>query len=135
MRDVELILRFFALRHSLDRYEKPMKDFLSRYMRKHANDDDAAIARYRNEFLGVVAAVSAHLPTRPFHIFAGFNSSAFDSVFRAFALHLEAVPDDVAARYHDLSHSAEFEALVKGGTTDVEQVRGRMRLAESALFG
>lgn len=30
MRDVELILRFFAFRHAVEHYEKPMKDFLSR---------------------------------------------------------------------------------------------------------
>lgn len=135
MRDVELILRFFAFRYAVDRYEKPMKDFLSRYMRRHAQDADEQIARYRDEFTGVLEAVTEHLPERPFHIYAGFNSSAFDSVFSAFALHLDDIPDDVTERYERLSHSDEFEDLVKGGTTDVEQVRGRIRLAENALFG
>jgi hypothetical protein len=85
MRDVELILRFFALRHASDQYEKPMKDFLSRYMRAHARDPEDLIERYRAEFLGALSAVSEYLGERPFHIYAGFNSSAFDSVFCAFA--------------------------------------------------
>lgn len=135
MRDIELILRFFAFRHAVHKYEKPMKDFLSRYMRRHARDDAEQIARYREEFTDVLAAVTEQLPERPFHIYAGFNSSAFDSVFRAFASHLDDIPEDVAARYERLSGSDEFEDLVKGGTTDVEQVHGRIRLAEGALFG
>jgi hypothetical protein len=135
MRDVELILRFIAFRHAVDRYEKPMKDFLSRYMRAHAHDNNEQIERYRQEFTDVLIAVTEHLPARPFHIYAGFNSSAFDSVFRAFALHLNEIPPDVAERYEQLSGSDEFEALVKGGTTDVEQIRGRIQLAENVLFG
>ena len=86
MRDVELILRFFAFRHAADRYEKPMKDFLSRHAGTHSHDDDEQIMRYREEFTDVLDAVTERLPERPFHIYAGFNSSAFDSVFRAFAL-------------------------------------------------
>lgn len=135
MRDIELILRFFAFRHAVDRYEKPMKDFLSRYMRQHSQGGDEQIKYYREEFTDVLGAVTEHLPARPFHIYAGFNSSAFDSVFRAFALHLNEIPHDVAERYEQLSKSDEFEALVKGGTTDVEQIRGRIQLAEDVLFG
>ena len=112
-----------------------MKDFLSRYMRRHARDDADQIARYREEFTGVLEAVATNLPERPFHIYAGFNSSAFDSVFRAFALHLDDIPEDITKRYKQLAGSDEFEDLVKGGTTDVEQVRSRIRLAEDALFG
>jgi hypothetical protein len=134
MRDVELILRFFAFLHAVDRYEKPMKDFLSRYMRAHAQDGDEQIEHYRDEFTSVLAAITKYLPPRPFHIYAGFNSSAFDSVCRAFARHINRIPGDVADRYARLSGSDEFEALVKGGTTDVEQIRGRIRLAEDVLF-
>lgn len=134
MRDIELILRFFAFRYSVDQYEKPMKDFLSRYMRAHAQDNDKQIERYRKEFTDVLDAVTEHLPERPFHIYAGFNSSAFDSVFRAFAFHLNGIPSDIGERYAQLSGSDAFEALVKGGTTDVEQIRGRIKLAEDVLF-
>jgi hypothetical protein len=135
MRDVELILRFFALFHAADRYEKPMKDFMSRYMRRHARSDEQAIERYRQEFTRTLDAVVEHLGERPFHLYAGFNSSAYDSVFCAFARHLDKIPEDVGQRYRKLAKSKELEDLVRGGTTDVEQVRGRMTLVEEALFG
>jgi hypothetical protein len=134
MRDVELILRFFALHHAADRYEKPMKDFMSRYMRTHARADPALIEQYRAEFTRTLSAVTEHLPRRPFHLYAGFNSSAYDSVFCAFASHLDVIPRDIATRYEDLAKSSGLEALVRGGTTDVEQVRGRLQLASQALF-
>lgn len=136
MRDVELILRFFALFHAIDSYEKPMKDFMSRYMRKHANADPQTIDALRAEFTGALQSVHATLGGKPFHIFAGFNSSAFDSVFSSFARHVGLdLPSDVGERYQALRESKEFEALVRGGTTDVDQVRDRMKLAEARLFG
>jgi hypothetical protein len=134
MRDVELILRFFALFHASDRYEKPMKDFMSRYMRTHANATEELIEQYRYEFTATIETIAENLGSRPFHLYAGFNSSAFDSVSCSFARHLDAIPADVVERYLELSGSKAFEDLVRGGTTDVEQVRGRMALAERTLF-
>lgn len=135
MRDVELILRFFALYHALDRYEKPMKDFMSRYMRRHSGLPPQEIDAYRVEFTQTLQLVTQGLGERPFHLYAGFNSSAFDSVFSACAANIDRVPSDLARRYKRLASSKRFEELVRGGTTDVDQVRGRMRLARDALFG
>jgi Protein of unknown function DUF262 len=134
MRDVELILRFFALHHALNLYEKPMKDFMSRYMRRHTHPDAAAIDGYRQEFIDTLEAVAGTLGDRPFHLYAGFNSSAFDSVFCAFADNLDRIPDDIAKRYKALARSRDLQDLVRSGTTDVEQVRSRMALAKRALF-
>jgi len=134
MRDVELILRFLALRHARNQYEKPMKDFMSRYMRRHAHASTQNIDTFQREFVETLAAVSESLPARPFSLYAGFNSSAFDSVFCSFAEHLADVPADIAERYSRLAGSQEFEDLVRGGTTDVEQVLGRMEMAENSLF-
>lgn len=133
-RDVELILRFFSLLHAAGAYEKPMKDFLSRYMKRHQNAPEAQLDDYRAEFTGVVEAVREELGERPFHLYAGFNSSAYDAVFVALAKHLADVPDDVGERWETLSESDDFERLVRGGTTDVEQVRGRVEMAERELF-
>lgn len=134
MRDVELILRFFSLLHAADRYEKPIKDFMSRYMRTHADAPAEQVSEYRAEFIDTMNSILRSLGEKPFHLYAGFNSSAFDSVACAFAKHLEEVPDDIGERYSALAMSTEFEDLVRGGTTDVEQVRGRMEMAEQRLF-
>ncbi len=135
MRDMELILRFFSLRHALDEYEKPLKDFMSRYMRRHANAPAQEIDVYRLEFTQPVDAVHETLGDRPFHLRAGLNSSAFDAVFVAFADNIHAIPPDVNERFRALAASQSFQDLIRSGTTDVEQVRRRMALAGRELFG
>jgi len=39
LRDIEFILRFFALFKSGDSYEKPMKSFLTDFQKKHKSGD------------------------------------------------------------------------------------------------
>src|SRR6185369_10198991 len=135
MRDVELILRFYSLRHALGSYEKPIKDFMSRWMRAHVNPSAADLDRYRDEFVQTAEGIYSRLGRRPFHLYAGFNSSAYDSVFVAYSENLDSIPDDLALRWDKLSQSREFEELVRGGTTDVEQVRGRIAMTRKSLFG
>ena len=134
MRDVELILRFFSLRFALDSYEKPMKDFMSRYMRQHAQADPEQLEGYRDTFARTVASVHEHLGERPFHLRAGLNASVYDCVFCAFSRNLDSIPADIDERYKQLIGSEEFEDLVRSGTTDVAQVRKRMTLAAQQLF-
>lgn len=135
MRDVELILRFFSLKHANAVYEKPMKDFMSRYMRTHAHASAGQIDGYREEFSRTVSAVHASLGDRPFHLRAGLNSSVFDAVSIAFSRNLDAIPTDILTRYQAMTVSDDFTDLVSSGTTDVEQVRRRLALAEQRLFG
>jgi hypothetical protein len=134
MRDEELVLRFLALLHAFPRYEKPMKDFMSRYMRQHAHATPADIERYRSEFVDTMTTILERLGPRPFHVYAGFNSSVFDSVACAFARHVSSIPNDIKMRFQTLARSDALERVVKGGTTDVEQIRARMKLAEESLF-
>ena len=134
MRDVELILRFFALKHAADRYEKPMKDFMSRYMSTHATASASDIASFKAEFTQAVDIIRERLGAKPFHLYAGFNSSAFDAVMVAVANHAADVPDDFADRWEHLAATDDLRNAVTGGTTDVDQVRARLNLVEEQLF-
>lgn len=134
MRDVELILRFFALRHASDQYEKPMKDFMSRYMSAHSQAAGSTLDGFRAEFIAATEVVRSRLGEKPFHLYSGFNSSAYDAVMVAVSKHIDEVPKDFAARWERMANSDELRAAVTGGTTDVDQVRGRIALAEESLF-
>lgn len=135
MRDAELILRFFALRHANSKYSKPMKDFMSKYMKTHANAQPETIESFTNEFEQTCQVVVECLGEKPFHLYSGFNSSAFDAVFTAVAKNLGSVPDDLADRWARTADSTELSDLVRGGTTDVDQVRGRLNHVHQELFG
>ncbi|HUT74437.1 MAG TPA: DUF262 domain-containing protein [Armatimonadota bacterium] len=133
-RDIELILRFLALHHDAHRYDRPMKDFLSNYMRTHQSDQDASRA-YTKLFANTTTAVLDSLGERPFHIRAGLNAAVFDSVYAAFARHATAIPPDIKGRYHRLVSDKEYQAAVSSATTDREVVTKRLALADKTLFG
>lgn len=134
MRDVELILRFFALLHASEKYQKPMKDFMSKYMVTHRADNPSHILAYESEFTETMKIISSRLGEKPFHLYSGFNSSVYDSVAIAVAKHRDSIPADFEKRWETLSKSDELRELVTGGTTDVDQVQARLTLVEQALF-
>lgn len=134
-RDVELILRFLALSKRGEEYTKPMKQFLSDFMRNHKKDCEDDIVKFKNIFEKTTKAVLISLGARPFHIRAGLNAAAFDSVYTAFSHHLDKIPEDIRKRYDALLENIEFNEATKGATTDNEIVKRRISLANQILFG
>ena len=133
MRDIELILRFFALHEDWKRYQKPMKEFLNAFMKKHQHDED--FAKYESLFVATTRSVLKALRSRPFHIKAGLNAAVFDAVYVAFARGGGSVPADVRSRFKRLIRNEEFLQLVGVSTTDERVVRRRLDMAREGLFG
>ena len=79
-RDVELILRFFALSHAAKEYKKPMKDFLSAFMYDHRDPGEATLRQFRAQFTETATALLKHLGPKPFHIRAGLNANTVRQV-------------------------------------------------------
>jgi len=132
LKDIELILRFLALYKAGDKYEKPMKSFLTDFMRDHK------LGQLNRElepvFVKATDAVKKSLGARPFHLRAGLNAPVFDAVFVAFADHPEELPKDIGARYQRLLADADFAKWTGRATTDVEAVKQRIVLARKYLF-
>ena len=133
-RDVELILRFFALSEASESYVKPMKHFLNQFMRESVNFDKIKLADLRTRFQDTTDAVLKTLGEKPFHIRAGLNAAVFDSVYVAFAQDSESHVDDGRQRFEKLIHDDEYLQHVTSGTTDVATVAKRLRIA-STVFG
>ena len=132
-KDMELLVRFFAMR-DLTGYAKPMKDFLSKFMRKNKNPVDEVLQHSHEVFDGTCRAVVETLGSRPFHVRAGLNSAVFDAVMVAFSNHLDHPIDDVAQRYRRLIENEEFDQCTRQGTTDKDVVHERFRKASELLF-
>jgi hypothetical protein len=131
-----LILRFFALFKDEQKYDRPMKEFLSTFMA--ANRHGSHGKELSGVFLAVSKSVVECLGERPFHIRAGLNAAAFDAVSVAFARNLdriEGMRKKLKERYRRLKESDEFTALTLSATTDKDTVKGRISLACSGLFG
>jgi len=134
-RDVELILRFLALRFSADEYEKPMKDFLSKFMGIHRRDAPDDLNNYKETFQSAAEAIVTQLGEKPFHIRAGLNAAVCDSVITAFSRNLNRVPADIRERFGALVKDEAFLRSVSSGTTDKEVVASRVKAARTRLFG
>jgi hypothetical protein len=134
-KDKELMLRFFTLQgENIKKYEKPLKDFLNKFMRRNRNPGEVDLKKMRTVFEDSCAGVAAALGKKPFHIKAGLNSAVFDSVMAAFSAHLQKTPKDIEGRYKALVNNPDYLKLVRSGTTDDETVRKRFDLAEKTLF-
>lgn len=132
MRDVELLLRFFALGERHQRYKKSMKDFLSAFMKEQQMSADNV--RFKQIFRRTVDLVKDALGVNPFRIRAGLNAAIFDSVMVAFAL-CDTVPQDIQDRYRALLRNKAYVTAVTAHTTDEETVSSRLKIARESLFG
>lgn len=134
-RDVELILRFLALFENSRKYEKPMKDFLNKFMATNRRPDEASLDAFREIFERTATQIEQSLGQKPFHIRAGLNAAVFDSVFVTVARHIASIPPDLRERYSTLIHDPRYLALVTSATTDKDVVQRRLNLAEETLIG
>lgn len=135
-RDAELILRYMALYHNLERYRKPMKGFLSDYMHKNRDPADAFISGERDRFLRTCRLVldrMGGIPLRNNRI----SPPVFDAVFVTAARNLDAFngDGDLPARLRRLMADPSFVECVTRATADPRTVRERLSLARDGLCG
>jgi uncharacterized protein with ParB-like and HNH nuclease domain len=134
-KDVKLILRYMSLFHKSSDYEKPMKEFLNQFMGKNKNPSNIFLNDEATRFKRTCDTLVKHLGERPFHPKGPLNPSVFDSIFIAFAKHLDSIPEDIHERLKKLREKHEFQRYTSDATTDVEIVTKRLKLAEEILFG
>lgn len=134
-KDVKLILRYMSLFHRSSDYEKPMKEFLNQFMDKNKNPSDKFLTDEATRFRHTCDILVKHLGERPFNPKGPLNPSVFDSIFIAFAKHLDSIPRDTPDRLKKLRDNQEFQKLTSDATTDAEVVIKRLKLAEEILFG
>ena len=133
-RDIELLVRFFAMK-DISAYKKPMKEFLSKFMRQNKDATDTTLKNSRDVFMRTCRSVVEKLGEKPFHVRSGLNPAVLDAVMVAFSMHLDRIPDDISIRYKDLIESGDFDQDTKRRTTDVERVHARFWQASQRLFG
>ncbi len=133
-RDVELLVRFFAMR-DISNYQKPMKDFLSIFMKKNQCPSEESLTQSKQIFQDTCSQLLESLGEKPFHGRSGVNVAVMDSVMVAFSENLDSIPTDIRERYDRLRADEEFIARTRQGTTDVTIVRERFHQAKMALFG
>ncbi len=137
LRDVELILRFFAMRDGWKTYEKPMKSFLNNFMigKKQLGEPDAEKARCI--FKQTCADVINQFGEKPFHLRSGtLNPGLLDAVMVMMSFAGEKGITDSKARYDVLLSDQTFlDSVVTRSTSDTKMVRQRFEHAQRIMLG
>ena len=133
-KDVELILRAFALSNYLDEYEKPMKESLNKISGQHKKGDHKEVEKFMRTFPIVCKLIVGTFTEKPFHVRGPLNTSVFDSVFCTLINNLNKIPDDLGKRYEKLIKDKKFVELTSLGTTDTKIVNERFDYVENKLI-
>ena len=133
-KDVQLILRILALYHDIDNYQKPLRDFLSKFMSRNRNPSDEFLKTERLRFEKTCDSLIKYLGEKPFTPRGPLNSAVLDSVFVAFMKNLGAIPSDINKRFAQLMANLDFGSSIGQSTTDPEMVHSRLAIAEKILF-
>ncbi|SAL50878.1 hypothetical protein AWB73_05298 [Caballeronia turbans] len=137
LKDLELILRFFALFYQAKSYKRPMKEFLNRYMASNMNLQAVGEDALRSLFETTAAAIRQFIGVRAFRLKAAINAAVADSVMvgvaRRLATGAVAHPEDFKTAYDTLLQDSEFLKASGRSTADEEFVRLRLERATNAF--
>lgn len=138
MKDVELILRFWAMKESFSRYTKPMVDFINGYCSRNRNPSEEYLACIKKDFLDTISIFNEAVPEKLFRPARALNVALFESCMVGLSTRLERTPieeSEVCSLYHELLEYPEFEELISQSTADAKNVKRRMEIAIAMFAG
>jgi len=137
MRDEELILRFLALHFNTENYQKPMKEFLNRYMAANRHLQLQSADQLTKVFSNTIEVIDGALGRRAFRPVRGLNAAVFDSIMVGVTRRLERgnISDIEAFKkeYHSLLSNEDFEERTQKSTADELSVERRLEMATQAF--
>jgi hypothetical protein len=136
-KDVELLLRFFALNFDIGSYDRPMKLFLANFMRRNQHLKEYPADVLDTAFLPTVALASNVLGPKAFRPQRALNASVTDAILVGTARRLstKAINDKDGYRSaveHVLTDDS-FKELYRVGTTNKDRVTARISRIADAL--
>ncbi len=131
-KDIELILRLFALFEKWEHYEKPMLRYLNKAMDAERSFCSDRATRFTRRFPKVVKIVNDAFP-KPFRPRGVINSAVLEAVMITLLENDDISARDLKNRYEKLITKKEFLTLITGGTTDTLAVKNRITLARKIL--
>ncbi len=135
-KDVELLLRIFSLVGSDKGYEKPMKEYLNKAMKKHQSGNTKKVTSFLKVFPKVTEYVISELGEKPFNLRGPINVSALDSVMAVLIENQSKLSKiSLSDRYANLVVDDEFLEDTTVNTTDTKTVNSRMERVKSVFFG
>lgn len=137
LKDLEMILRFFAFYYSGDEYSKPMKNFLNKYMGKNRDLECQSEDELKEVFGKTTASLKDLVGKDAFRPKGVLNAAVLDSVMTGVAKRIQHRPienrQDVVRQLRDLFKNEKYLEAVTTGTSEDKKVRTRHELALEAF--
>lgn len=137
LKDKELILRYLALCDEFENYQRPMGDFLTKYMKKHSDASDRFLDNIAENFNRSIQFIYDAVGSRAFKPQRAVNAANFDAIMVGVTKNLENVFSLDAVRlreiYNELIVNPDFVAYTVKATADESSVKGRINLAIEAF--
>lgn len=137
LKDQELILRFLALHFELERYEKPMKEFLNKFAKKHRLAGKKFLSTATKIFTSTIDVVSQNLGNGVFRPERSLNAAVFDSVMVGLANRISRGPienpEAIGEAYIRLFEDKDYRMAISYATSDVGSVETRINKATEAF--
>jgi hypothetical protein len=133
LKDMEMILRFFAFYYHSQHYRSPMKDFLNRYMASNQTLARQNEADLTTVFETTTATIAEFIGDRAFRPVRAVNAAVIDSVMTGVARRLAAGPIQKREQLHEyyraLLKNKDYWNAVQTGTSQEANVKARLDLA------
>lgn len=152
MRDMEFILRYFAL--ASQKWDQnatgaiSLKKFLNQYMGKNRSPNKEALKAYRDQFLSTIEFIYKEIGGDAFHNVSAirrgqsagkFNPTIFDSIAIATYLALQegkkVKTKDLKANRQLLLGDEKYQDLIRNRTTSENRIAERITMALEYLYG
>lgn len=137
LRDVELILRFFAFLEGWREYERPVKTFINKYCDKHKDADGEKLESLTQLFKNTLKPFSENLGKNAFRI-NSLNAAFFDSAMVGVAERIrnnsEPINDKLfLGAYNSLKNNEAFIKAISVSTSLQDSVNTRFSMAIEAF--
>ncbi|WP_028672440.1 DUF262 domain-containing protein [Saccharospirillum impatiens] len=152
MRDMEFILRFFALHpdevNAIDKERISLKKHLNQFMKRHQDIDGVEYENLKNTFIESIdlilntwgeSAFHNLSPSDPNRLVRKFSPTIFDSISNAAAMAIETgltlAPGDAETNRRRLIRDDSYRSAISKETMRKDSIETRISLAYSYLFG
>jgi hypothetical protein len=147
MKRAELVLRFLALSHDLDNYEKPLSGFLNSFAESNQNPSKNELDSYGQDFISAVDKMKVlygSLSFRPFDIKRKAQNSINAALFDAQMVAVHTLNPDVSSfsarkrellweRTAELFENPDFRKTIGAGTSAKTSVTKRISMFTNFL--
>jgi hypothetical protein len=137
LKDMEMILRFFAFYLPVKQYRSPMKEYLNAHMAANQSLQRQSEAELTRVFTSTTDTILGALGPGAFRPRRAINAAVIDSLMTGIAKRLAKGPiaslSDARESYDKLLANPKYKAAIETGTSQEANVASRLALAEEAF--